>query len=160
MGTRRRFLKAMLATLAGCVTGEHLGGPDQTTLGDDDDDFGGTTDTEVPYDPCQFDIQSQEDIETVLSFDDFPALLDDGGVAEITLDGQRVIIGNVGDCYVAMAQRCTHSGCDIEFKENRFSCPCHGSKWTFEGKVTGGPAGNQVVFPVVADADGITILQP
>jgi Rieske Fe-S protein len=39
---------------------------------------------------------------------------------------------------------CTHQGCDIDFvsQGSGFSCPCHGSRFSFVGAVTNGPAGS------------------
>jgi Rieske Fe-S protein len=40
------------------------------------------------------------------------------------------------------AIRCPHLGCSIALKEgaNKFACPCHGSEFALDGKVTHGPA--------------------
>ncbi|MBN2013181.1 Rieske 2Fe-2S domain-containing protein [candidate division KSB1 bacterium] len=37
---------------------------------------------------------------------------------------------------------CTHQGCTIDWEasNNRFQCPCHGSQYNKDGKVTRGPA--------------------
>ena len=37
---------------------------------------------------------------------------------------------------------CTHLGCELEFNnaERTFDCPCHGSRFNYEGKVIEGPA--------------------
>ena len=37
---------------------------------------------------------------------------------------------------------CTHLGCHFKWnpKSRHFECPCHGSVWTIDGKVIGGPA--------------------
>ena len=37
---------------------------------------------------------------------------------------------------------CTHLGCHFKWnpQTRHFECPCHGSVWTIEGKVIGGPA--------------------
>ncbi|MCP4594155.1 MAG: Rieske (2Fe-2S) protein [bacterium] len=41
----------------------------------------------------------------------------------------------------AISTVCTHLGCIATREEDgSFSCPCHGSEFTAEGKVTGGPA--------------------
>lgn len=43
--------------------------------------------------------------------------------------------------FYAISAVCTHLGCIAARKEDgRFACPCHGSKFNAEGKVTGGPA--------------------
>lgn len=39
-----------------------------------------------------------------------------------------------------MTSSCTHAGCDVRFFNSRFSCPCHGSRFSFNGAVTNGPA--------------------
>jgi cytochrome b6-f complex iron-sulfur subunit len=41
----------------------------------------------------------------------------------------------------AISTICTHLGCiALREEEGDFTCPCHGSKFTPDGKVTGGPA--------------------
>jgi cytochrome b6-f complex iron-sulfur subunit len=35
---------------------------------------------------------------------------------------------------------CTHLGCTVENKPEGFICPCHGSRFDLNGKVTRGPA--------------------
>ena len=37
---------------------------------------------------------------------------------------------------------CTHRGCTVNVpdKEGTLLCPCHGSRYAADGKVTGGPA--------------------
>lgn len=41
----------------------------------------------------------------------------------------------------AISGVCTHLGCIVaRKKDGRFACPCHGSKFAANGKVTGGPA--------------------
>jgi menaquinol-cytochrome c reductase iron-sulfur subunit len=43
---------------------------------------------------------------------------------------------------VAYAPQCTHLGCAYHWEEprNQFVCPCHGSLFSIDGKVLGGPA--------------------
>lgn len=41
----------------------------------------------------------------------------------------------------AMSAVCTHLGCNVRADEGGgYVCPCHGSRYDAEGKVTGGPA--------------------
>lgn len=40
----------------------------------------------------------------------------------------------------AMSLVCTHLGCIVAETPEGFSCPCHGSRFTQSGAVTGGPA--------------------
>ena len=40
----------------------------------------------------------------------------------------------------AVSSVCTHLGCTVARSTEGFGCPCHGSKFDSNGKVTGGPA--------------------
>lgn len=40
----------------------------------------------------------------------------------------------------AMSAACTHLGCIVEQREDKFVCPCHGSLFNDRGDVIGGPA--------------------
>ena len=40
----------------------------------------------------------------------------------------------------AISIACTHLGCTLNVADDIFICPCHGSKFTLEGKVLMGPA--------------------
>lgn len=42
--------------------------------------------------------------------------------------------------------RCTHAGCALKVSDNEVVCPCHGSRFGFDGSVRRGPA----VDPLVA----------
>ena len=44
------------------------------------------------------------------------------------------------DSVIALSSVCTHKGCNVDWKETEFACPCHGSKFTSEGAVIEGPA--------------------
>lgn len=39
-----------------------------------------------------------------------------------------------------LSRECPHAGCDVDYKNGEFVCPCHGSKFDSEGKVIQGPA--------------------
>ncbi len=43
--------------------------------------------------------------------------------------------------FSALSLVCTHLGCTVESKQDGFACPCHGSRFDLQGKVTRGPAG-------------------
>lgn len=47
-----------------------------------------------------------------------------------------------GDKTWAVARKCTHLGCKLNFHEveDYLECPCHQSRFTIEGNVTRGPA--------------------
>jgi len=42
--------------------------------------------------------------------------------------------------FFAITAVCTHLGCIVAKVDDGFACPCHGSKFSTEGKVVGGPA--------------------
>jgi len=44
------------------------------------------------------------------------------------------------DSFFAISLECPHLGCTVEYNEDGFTCPCHGSEFTFDGTVTNGPA--------------------
>ena len=57
-------------------------------------------------------------------------------------DKENVAVFSERDGLYAISLVCTHLGCIVSLnsKEGRFDCPCHGSKFTLEGKVTQAPA--------------------
>jgi glycine/D-amino acid oxidase-like deaminating enzyme/nitrite reductase/ring-hydroxylating ferredoxin subunit len=61
----------------------------------------------------------------------------------ITRQGQRVAVHRRDDGEVVMVSAvCTHMGCLVRWNdaERTWDCPCHGSRFTPEGLVLGGPA--------------------
>ena len=42
--------------------------------------------------------------------------------------------------YIAISMKCTHLGCTVEKPGDSFQCPCHGSRFDENGKLTRGPA--------------------
>ena len=71
-----------------------------------------------------------------------------GPVSKYAADGvydafrdQGFFLVRKGDKLVALSSYCTHRKCKLEAESNRsFGCPCHGSTFTPDGKVTEGPA--------------------
>lgn len=57
-------------------------------------------------------------------------------------DSERVFIIRNQEGIKTISAICTHLGCTVNWSEknNRFECPCHGSKFNTEGKVVSGPA--------------------
>lgn len=43
-------------------------------------------------------------------------------------------------CSRGLSLRCPHAGCLVKEKNNEFVCPCHGSRFSLDGKVLEGPA--------------------
>lgn len=61
----------------------------------------------------------------------------------IKLDGQRVAVHRRDDgSVVKVSAVCTHMGCLVRWNtaERTWDCPCHGSRFTPDGLVLGGPA--------------------
>jgi cytochrome b6-f complex iron-sulfur subunit len=44
------------------------------------------------------------------------------------------------DGFLAFGLACTHLGCTVEQKDEGFECPCHGSRYDYQGYVTRGPS--------------------
>lgn len=64
-----------------------------------------------------------------------------GGV--FTIDGKKVAVyKNEDGTSVKISAVCTHLGCIVGWngQEKTWDCPCHGSKFSIEGKVLNGPA--------------------
>jgi glycine/D-amino acid oxidase-like deaminating enzyme/nitrite reductase/ring-hydroxylating ferredoxin subunit len=65
----------------------------------------------------------------------------------IDIDGQR--IGAYRDAEGTMHMvdtTCTHLGCELSWNdaEKSWDCPCHGSRFTYEGEIVEGPAINKI----------------
>jgi nitrite reductase/ring-hydroxylating ferredoxin subunit len=55
----------------------------------------------------------------------------------------------------AMSLTCTHLGCMVEQRNFGYECPCHGSRYSRDGKVTKGPAtANLPQFRIKKSEDG------
>jgi cytochrome b6-f complex iron-sulfur subunit len=50
------------------------------------------------------------------------------------------ILVHTSDGFLAISLICTHLGCTVESKPEGLVCPCHGSRFDLNGKVTHGPA--------------------
>ena len=82
----------------------------------------------------------------------FAGNVDDFDVGTVTyiLSGRFYLVRNA-DGLLALWQKCTHLGCAVPWAQNedQFHCPCHGSLFTPEGVVTGGPAPRPMdIFPI------------
>ncbi len=63
----------------------------------------------------------------------------------ISFHGQAIVFRN-SDGYHVFSAKCTHLGCLVTHKEdNMLVCPCHGSRYSFEGKILRGPATKNLV---------------
>ena len=44
------------------------------------------------------------------------------------------------EALIALSAKCTHAGCTVDWQEDLFACPCHGSQFNPDGTVVEGPA--------------------
>ncbi|PAD77299.1 FAD-dependent oxidoreductase [Paenibacillus campinasensis] len=72
-----------------------------------------------------------------------PSKLGPGEAAIVRHNGQRAgaFKDEAGNLHM-VDTTCTHMGCEVEWNEGERSwdCPCHGSRYTFDGEVLEGPA--------------------
>lgn len=70
-----------------------------------------------------------------------------GGIVEY--EGEKVGIykNEEGECYI-VSVRCPHLGCQLEWNPDELSwdCPCHGSRFTYEGTLIDNPAQEDIRY--------------
>ena len=73
---------------------------------------------------------------------------------------QGVMIVRSGPNLIALSSICTHRGCKENAQDDQgFKCPCHGSQYDLNGKVTHGPAKfNLPQLPTSVNASGHLII--
>jgi len=62
------------------------------------------------------------------------------GVATQFAKPAGVYLVNEGGKLSALSSVCTHRRCLVQFKDDQFRCPCHGSRFALDGRVIKGPA--------------------
>jgi cytochrome b6-f complex iron-sulfur subunit len=60
--------------------------------------------------------------------------------SETTFAEQNLVLFRDGEGFYAISTTCTHLGCTVARSREGFACPCHGSRFDTNGKVTDGPA--------------------
>lgn len=171
---RRGLLRAGLAGAAllvpgcGATTVEFTpeGGPGDG--GDDGDDASDGGDGGGGEAACQPTCAAGSKSITFL-FADYPALKNVGGSALNNAPGYRdpscsldvvIVVQPTAGQYVAYSAACSHQCCTVHYSsaQKEFVCPCHGSTFSTDGKVTGGPAPTGLAkLQVCADACGVTV---
>jgi cytochrome b6-f complex iron-sulfur subunit len=72
-----------------------------------------------------------------------PELKTAGGFKNLQINSTPIVVINAGNnTFKAFSLICTHQGCTVAWTvaNQDFECPCHGSKYDSNGKVTQGPA--------------------
>ena len=63
-----------------------------------------------------------------------------------------------GGGFAALSSICTHRGCTVDIAGQGLACPCHGSQYDREGRVTRGPANRALTrYPVRTTGDELVI---
>ncbi len=69
------------------------------------------------------------------------------------IEGRNVLVLRDAEGFRALSLVCTHLGCIVQRRENgSFACPCHGSRFDAEGRVTQGPAPSRLRYLEVSRA--------
>lgn len=101
-------------------------------------------------------LRSGKDVVVNLNDAKNSALAKVGG--SIFIDDDNILIRTSQTQFSAVNLICTHKGCTVEIEGNKFVCPCHGSEYTLEGKVTEGPAKkNLKTYKAVYDPTAETV---
>ncbi len=71
-----------------------------------------------------------------------------------------VVLQKSPGVYIALSAVCTHLGCIVQWvpKKDEFLCPCHGGRYTIDGKVIAGPPPKPLPsIPVAMSGDNLLI---
>ena len=84
-----------------------------------------------------------------------------GGAIQVSVSrgGDPVLLIRTGpNGFQALSPICTHLGCQVRKTRYALRCPCHGSVYDFDGRVTEGPAKESLtVYPVELSGTTVTI---
>ena len=93
---------------------------------------------------------------------DYPALTTDGG--EVVLSIQTtgfsfpIFVRNRGGVLIALSGECSHQGCAVSSSGTGYRCPCHGAQFDADGRVTAGPASDDMLSFDVAESGGEVVI--
>jgi len=73
-----------------------------------------------------------------VNLSEFPGLATVGTLVDI--GHERAVERTSATTFRAHSKICTHEGCDVDIRNNRFECPCHGSIFAADGSVIRGPS--------------------
>lgn len=96
-----------------------------------------------------------------LSLRQNPELAEPGGSLRLMPDGWEdplYLLVLDGGGFAALSSICTHRGCTVDLGGPGLKCPCHGSQYDREGRVTRGPAARSLTrYPVRTSGDELII---
>lgn len=76
----------------------------------------------------------------------------------VFIDDETLLLRISQTQFITLSLICRHKGCIVEKEGNQFVCPCHGSEYSLEGKVTHGPAeSNLITYPTQYDVSSETV---
>jgi len=94
--------------------------------------------------------------DVIVKLSDNASLDKVGGSVKVS--DELILIRKSETSFLAIKTICSHKGCDVELEGNKFVCPCHGSEYTIEGKVTQGPSKSDLKsFETIFDSDKGTV---
>jgi Rieske Fe-S protein len=69
-----------------------------------------------------------------------------------------VLVALEGGGFRALSGTCTHLACSVRLSPNGLACPCHGSTFGLDGRVTRGPAPEALhIYPTTVHDDVVLI---
>lgn len=76
----------------------------------------------------------------------------------LIVNDETILIHTSQTQFTALSLICAHKGCTVEKDGDKFVCPCHGSEYTLNGKVTTGPSKKDlIIYETVYDAEKNTV---
>lgn len=69
-------------------------------------------------------------------------------------DGVPIIVFMASGELRALEKKCPHLGCMVELAEDELDCPCHGARFTLDGKLISGPSPRDLKRYEVVVRDG------
>lgn len=93
-------------------------------------------------DPAPLTDAVQQSGIVILSPRLYPDLLRPGGALLVRSPGLplRMVLYRGPRDFAIVAATCSHQGCPLGFNGDELECPCHGSRFSLEGKAVKGPA--------------------
>ena len=120
-------------------------------------DTSSSSNSSTPISSATPKIDSTPDAEGFVAVGTNQELTDKGYIYDKQLG--VIVVSNSGTL-AALNPKCTHKGCDVEWKGDsaELVCPCHGSKFGVDGAVLAGPASTSLpVYKFKQEGDLIKV---